>query len=96
MGKRFSRSLGYIPLFASWNGRCGSVHMENEMGTGGVKSWAQEANKIAEKINFAFQVFDYEFGDGKNVPKLMQISAGEFTFKCFGKDWLIRISLKDK
>jgi hypothetical protein len=67
---------------------------ENDMGTGGVKGWAKEASEIAERINNAFQVLDFELGNGKNVPKLRQVSAGEFVLNIFGKEWLIRISPK--
>jgi hypothetical protein len=67
---------------------------ENDMGTGGVKLWAKEAFEIAERINNAFQVLDFELGDGKNVPKFRQISAGKFALNIFGKEWLISISPK--
>jgi hypothetical protein len=61
------------------------------MGTGGVIPWAKEASNIAERINTAFQVLDCELGDGKNVPALRQISAGEFILTVADKEWLVSI-----
>jgi hypothetical protein len=61
------------------------------MGTGGVKPWAKEVSEIAERINSAFQALDFELGDGKNVPKLRQLSAGEFILNVAGKEWLVSI-----
>lgn len=62
------------------------------MGTGGVKKWALEASQIAEKLNHAIQVCDFELGDGTNVFQLQQVDVGEFVVNWFGKQWIIRIS----
>lgn len=66
------------------------------MGTGGVKTWVKQAAEIADKLNYAIRIMDFEIGNGKNVPQLQQISAGTFEFKVFDKIWLITINPKEK
>jgi hypothetical protein len=66
------------------------------MGTGGVKTWVKQAAEIADRLNRAIRIMDFEVGDGKDVPQLQQIADGKFEFKCFGKTWMIIINLKDK
>jgi len=64
------------------------------MGTGGANKWVVEVANIAEQINIGFAALDCEMGNGKNVPKLQQVAAGEFVLKMFGKEWCVSIREK--
>jgi hypothetical protein len=66
------------------------------MGTGGVKAWVKQAAEVADRLNRAIRIMDFEVGDGKDVPQLQQTAAGKFEFKCFGKTWIVTINPKDK
>jgi hypothetical protein len=65
------------------------------MGTGGVKTWAAKAFDIADSINRGWQAWDFEMGDGKNVPKLQQVSSGIFEVSWGGEVWIITIKPKE-
>ncbi len=67
------------------------------MGTGGIKAWIKQAAEIADNLNRAIRIMDFEVGNGKNaVPQLQQVAAGTFEFKCFEQTWIITISPKEK
>jgi hypothetical protein len=66
------------------------------MGTGGVKVWAKEANRIAENINQAIVIMNHEIGDSANVPQLKQVAPGEFILHALGKEWAVKISPRDQ
>lgn len=65
------------------------------MGTGGRKIKNEEIFAVIEQINFGFQTTDHEFGNGSNVPKIIN-NGGIWELKLYGKTWIITVSEKLK
>lgn len=65
------------------------------MGTGGKKNLeAMEANAVVERLQQAINIFDFELGDGVDVPKFISVGNNTFEFKIGGKTWTMILKLK--
>lgn len=65
------------------------------MGTGGRNITNEQIFEIIENFNRGFQMIDFEFGNGKNIPQIIK-SGNNYELKMFGKTWIINISEKTK
>lgn len=63
------------------------------MGTGGRNIKKEKIFEIIESFNRGFQMIDFEFGHGENVPKIIN-NGTDYELKIFGKTWIISISEK--
>jgi len=63
------------------------------MGTGGRNLKKEAIFNIVEAINHGFQAVDFEFGNGENVPKIIN-NGGIYELKMYNKIWIINISEK--
>ena len=63
------------------------------MGTGGRNIKNEQIFEIIESINRGYQMIDFEFGNGENVP-CVKNNGGVYELKAFGKTWVINISEK--
>lgn len=52
------------------------------------------ANSLMEYINFAFQAYDFETGNGENVPKLLPLGNQKFELKVGNETWIMTLEKK--